>query len=157
MARRRANHEGSIFWSEAQKLWAAEIVLPDGKRKRKRSKKQSIVREWLEKEKEAVRGGNWVSGEAVKYGDFLDRYLTEVAIHTLRPSTYSSYSDHIKNHIKPAIGDIKITNVRPEHLQRMYSNLLNKGLSKGTVKKTHAVVRKSLGIALKWGLVGRNV
>jgi integrase len=157
MARRRANHEGSIFWSEAQNLWAAEIVLPDGKKKRKRSKRQSVVREWLEKEKEAVRGGSWVSGEAVKYGDFLDRYLTEVATHTLRPSTLYSYSDHIKNHIKPAIGDIKITNVRPEHLQRMYSNLLNRGLSKGTVKKTHAVVRKSLGIALNWGLVGRNV
>ena len=96
MARRRSNHEGSIFWSEAQKLWAAEIVLPDGKKKRKRSKKQSVVREWLEKEKETVRGGTWVSGEAVRLSDFLHRYLEEVATHTLRPANFASYRDHIK-------------------------------------------------------------
>lgn len=158
MARsKRSNHEGSIWFSESQKLWAAEISLPDGKKKRKRSKRQSVVREWLEKEKEAVRGGTWVSGESVRVADFMDRYLSEVATHTLRPATYASYKDQIENHIKPRLGDIKITSLRPDHLQRMYSDLLNKGLSKGSVKKTHAVVRKSLGIALKWGLVGRNV
>lgn len=53
---RRANHEGNIYRSEAQKLWAAELVLPDGRKKRRRSKRQSVVREWLEKEKESVRG-----------------------------------------------------------------------------------------------------
>src|SRR5215216_5418007 len=96
MARRRANHEGSLWFANDQQLWAAEIVLPDGKKKRKRSKKQSVVREWLEKEKEAVRGGTWVSGNSVKYGDCLDRYLDEVASHSLRPNTFASYNQHIQ-------------------------------------------------------------
>jgi hypothetical protein len=51
----------------------AEIVLPDGTKKRKKNKLQRIVRSWLEVEKEAVRKGTWVSTEAVLYGDFLDR------------------------------------------------------------------------------------
>ena len=157
MARRRSNGEGSIFWSEAQKLWAAELVLPDGKPKRKRSKKQSVVREWLEKEKEAVRGGTWVSGESMRVGDFMDRFLDEVATHTLRPATYVNYGHQIKNHIKPHLGELKITNLRPDHLQRMYSVLLKKGLSKATVRKVHSVLRRALGVALEWGLVGRNV
>lgn len=91
MARsRRSNGEGTIYFSRAQGLWVAEIVLPDGKKKRKRSKRQSIVREWLEKEKETVRRGVWVSGESVTYGEFLDRYLNEVAGHSLRPATFIS-------------------------------------------------------------------
>jgi integrase len=158
MARsKRSNGEGSIWFNEAKGLWTAEIVLPDGKNKRKRNKRQSVVREWLEKEKEAVRGGVWVSGEPVKLGYFLDRYLEEVALHTLRPSTYLNYTHQLKNLIKPRIGDIKITNLRPDHLQRMYSDLLATGLSKASVRKTHSVLRKALSIALKWGLVGRNV
>ena len=127
--------------------------MPDGKR----SKRQSVLREWLEKEKEAVRGGTWVSGEVVRLGDFLDRYLEEVANHTLRPATYLNYKHHLKNLVKPRIGDIKITSLRPDHLQKMYSDLLTTGLSKSSVRKTHAVLRKALSIALKWGLVGRNV
>jgi len=150
MARkRRSNGEGSIWWSEAQQLWAAELVLPDGKPKRKRSKRQSVVREWLEKEKEAVRGGVWVSGQSVKYGDFLDRYLDEVATHTLRETTLVSYAYHIKKHIKSTLGDMRITSIRPDHIQRMYSDLVKSGLSKTTVRYIHCIVRKSLSIALK--------
>lgn len=76
---KRSNGEGSIWFSRSQGLWAAEIVLPDGKKKRKRNKHQKVVREWLEKEKESVRHGVWVSTETARYGDFLDRYLEEVA------------------------------------------------------------------------------
>jgi integrase len=155
--RRRASGEGSIYLSKAKGLWTAELVLPDGKMKRKRSKRQSVVREWPDKEKETVRGGIWVSGESVKLGDFLDRYLQEVAIHTLRPATYINYKHPLKNLIKPRRGDIKIANLRPDHLQMMYSDLLGTGLSKASVRKTHSVLRKALSIALKWGLMGRNV
>src|SRR5688572_13019121 len=102
MARsKRSKGEGSIWFNEAKGLWTAEIVLPDGKNKRKRNKRQSVVREWLEKEKEAVRGGVWVSGEPIKLGDFLDRYIEEVALHTLRPSTYLNYRHQLKSLIKP--------------------------------------------------------
>jgi len=104
-----------------------------------------------------VRRGTWVSGEAVKYSDFLDRYLEEVAAHTLRPQTLLNYKRQIKNRIKPALGNVKITSIRPDHLQRFYSDLLKTGLSKSTVRYIHFVVSKTLKVAMKWGLVGRNV
>src|SRR5688500_4238611 len=114
--RRRASGEGSLYFSKAQNLWAAEIVLPDGKKKRKRSKRQIVVREWLDGEKEAVKRGSWVSGTSVKFGEFLERYLDEVAPHTVRVSTVVSYSHHIRRHIKPALGEVKIASLRPDHL-----------------------------------------
>lgn len=154
---KRSNGEGSVWYSRSQKLWAAEIVLPDGKRKRKRSKRQSVVREWLDKERKAVSGGVWVSSEKAKYGEFLDRYLDEVAVHTLRPTTLASYTHHINDQIRPVLGDMRITSIRPDYLQRLYSNLLKSGLSKTTVRYVHSILRKTLSVALKWGLVVRNV
>ena len=135
----------------------AEIVLPDGKKKRKKNKLQRVVREWLESEKEAMRRGTWVSTEAVLYGDFLDRYLSEVATHTCRPKTLESYTYTINKHVRPALGHLRIVNIRPEHLSSLYSKVLDSGLSKHTAQYVHRIIRRTLGIALKWGLVGRNV
>lgn len=158
MARKkRADNEGSLFFSESEQLWVAEIVLPDGKKKRKRSKMQKVVRAWLTEQKEAIRKGMWVSDETVMYGEFLDRYLKEVAAHTLKPKTQENYYFIIKNHIKPAFGDMRIATIRPDHLQKLYSEKLESGLSKSTVRYIHSVIHKTLSIALKWGIVYRNV
>jgi integrase len=73
------------------------------------------------------------------------------------PKTFESYTYTIKRHIRPALGDMRIVNIRPDHLQRLYSDLLKIGLPKHTVKYIYAIIRKTLGTALKWGLVGRNV
>jgi integrase len=154
---KRPNGEGSIFFSDSQQTWVAEILLPNGKKKRKRNKLQKVVRGWLDKEKEAVRSGLWVADEKTLYSDFLDRYMNEIAGHTLRPKTLENYTYAIKNHIKPTLGKMRIVAIRPDHLQRLYSDLLDSGLSKSTVKYIHAIIRKTLGTAFKWGLVIRNV
>ena len=60
MAKRRTRGEGTIFYSEAEKCWIAEVVLPDGKAKRKRSKKQAVVREWLQITLSELRQGTFV-------------------------------------------------------------------------------------------------
>ena len=135
----------------------AEILMPDGKKKRKKNKLQRVVRTWLDTEKESVRKGTWVSNETTRYGDFLDRYMKEIASHTLRPKTFENYTYTIKKHIKPALGEMRIISIRPDNLQTLYSKLLDSGFSKYTVKYIHAIIRKTLGTALKWGLVMRNV
>ena len=54
MKRRRMKGEGSVWYSQKEGLWVGSITT-DGKLKRKRSKTQRIVREWLEKEKQLIR------------------------------------------------------------------------------------------------------
>lgn len=154
---KRSNGEGSLFYSEAQQTWVGEVVLPDGRKKRKRNKLQRVVREWLEQQKEAIRKGTWVSNESVCYGDYIDRYISEVAEHSLRPKTLENYRYTIKNHIKPLLGEMRLVSIRPDHLQHLYSELLKKGLSKSSVRYIHAIIRKSLETATTWGLVARNV
>lgn len=154
---KRPNGEGSLFYSDYLNTWVGEIVLPDGRTKRKKNKLQRVVRSWLDAQKEALRRGTWVATEAVKYGDFLDRYLREVAYHSVRPKTFENYTYVINKHIRPALGEMRITAIRPDHLSSLYSKVLEKGLSKHTVRYLHRVIRKTLGVALKWGLVGRNV
>lgn len=99
----------------------------------------------------------WVSSDKVKYSDLLDRYLDEVAAHTLRPTTLVSYTYHFNKQVPPVVGNMRITANRPDHLQHLYSDLLKKGLSKTTVRYLQIIVSRTLEIALKWGMFVRNV
>lgn len=155
--KKRADGDGSLYFSEAQQTWVGEVLLPNGKKKRKRDKLQKNVRVWLDEQRKAVKLGTWVDNESVKYEDFLDRYMKDVAAHSLRPKTLESYYFMIKNHIKPALGRYRLVQIRPEQIQSLYSQMLEQGLSKSTALYVHAVIHKTLSQALQWGLVARNV
>jgi len=157
VAKRRASGEGSICFSEKEQLWIGQITLPDGKRRRKRSKTQKTIKEWLLSQREAIRDGLVVEDEKVTLGQFLDRYMSDVAAYTLRPKTLESYNSLIKIHIKPALGDIRVNQLRPAVVQKFYADKLESGLSRRTVQYIHSILHKTLDQALKWGLVVRNV
>ena len=156
MGRRRSNNEGSIFLEQSTNLWCADITLPDGRRKRKRSKSQKVVREWLLAQREAIRDNLLIQDENITVEIYLDRFMHDVAAHTLKPKTINSYQSFINKHIVPEIGSIKLSQLRPDHLQNLYSKKLESGLSKRTVQYIHAIIRRSLNQAVKWGLIYRN-
>lgn len=156
MSKRRANNEGSTFKESSTGYWCAEMTLPNGKRKRKRSKKQQVVKEWLLEQRTDLRNGFLLPDDNIRFGDYLDRFLKDVAAPTLKPKTADSYRWLIERHIKPNLGHIVLTKLRPDHLQSLYSQKLEEGLSKRTVQHMHAVIRRSLNLAMKWDLIFRN-
>lgn len=157
MARKRSAGEGSIYFKKDRGLWCAMVTLPNGKRKTHYGQTQKEVKTWLLGQREAVRDQNWVETESITLSEFLDRYMADVGEHTLRPKTIEAYSYLIRLHIKPEIGNLRLTALRPDHLQNLYSQKLNSGLSRRTVQFIHGVLHKSLSQAMRWGLVGRNV
>jgi integrase len=156
MAKRRTKGEGSLFYSDPEECWVAEISLPDGKRQRKRSKKQQIVKDWLLEQRKAVQENRVLPSQQINFSDFLDRFLSDVASHTLQPKTLSNYEYLIEKHIRPDLGKFKLAQIRPDHLQSLYSKKLDSGLSAKTVKHIHALIRRVLNQALKWDLIYRN-
>lgn len=153
---RRSKGEGTLY-QRPDGLWVAQITLPNGKRKTKYGKTQRAVKDWLLEQRKAVKDQVWVENESVTLGDFLDRYMKDVGEHTLRPNTIKAYESLIRIHVKPEIGNIKLTSLRPEHLQSFYSKKMGEGLSNRMVQFIHSVIHKALNQATKWGLVARNV
>ena len=156
MAKRRSRGKGSIF-RRKDGLWAAEVTLPSGKKMTKYSKVQKVVRDWLQEQQNGLRQGIWSDAESVTVQTFLERYKADVVLHTLRPKTQETYTIIIDTHLVPEIGRIKLNALRPDHLQKLYSDKLKAGKSRRTVQHIHAVVHRALTHAVKWGLVPRNV
>jgi integrase len=156
VAKRRSRGEGTIYFSNTHQRWVAQISLPGGKRKTKYGKTQGEVKEWLLEKRKALQDGTYVEPGKIPCGDFLARYMKDVAEHSLRPTTLQSYFSLIRNHIEPGLGGYKLTQITPAQIQNFYSEKLNAGLSKRTVQFMHSIIHRALQQALKWGLVVRN-
>src|SRR5918994_552378 len=57
---------------------------------------------------------------------------------------------------KPALGRLKLKNLNAPHLQGLYRDRLDSGLSGSTVQKIHHVLHKGLRQAVMWNLIPRN-
>ena len=75
----------------------------------------------------------------------------------MRPRTLSNYQLQVRRHIVPALGRIKLKSLSPAHVQGLYRQKLDSGLSSSSVRYIHAVLHRALKQALRWGLVPRNV
>ncbi len=101
--------------------------------------------------------GSYMQPGKTTLAEYLDRWLADYVKPNLSPRGYERYRDIARTYLKPAMGSLLLTQVKAEHLQKCYTDWLNRGLSTGTVRYHHAVLHKALQTALKWGLVARNV
>ena len=63
----------------------------------------------------------------------------------------------IRHHLAPALAHLPLQDLRPDHIQRLYNQTIDKGLSPGTVHGIHVVLRAALKQAVRLGLVIHNV
>jgi len=86
----------------------------------------------------------------------MDRFLEDVQRGSVRESTYSRDKYLITNHVKPALGRVRLRNLSAMHLQRLYHDKLDVGLSPATVQKIHHVIHKAFTQAVRWDLIARD-
>jgi integrase len=89
--------------------------------------------------------------------DYLNTWLQDYCKPSLSPRTLQLYSYICRVHIVPAIGKIILTELKPQHLQKLYSEKLSSGLSARTVQICHVAIHKALRNAVRINLLSRNV
>ena len=81
----------------------------------------------------------------------------------LRPSTWDAYRRVIDLHLIPRVGRTPLRHLRPDHLERLYADLLDAGRADGagglnnkTVVEIHMVLRRALDDAVRRGWILAN-
>ena len=69
----------------------------------------------------AVTEGTLPASPRLTLGEWLDRWLATYAKPKVRQSTWESYGQLVRLYIAPALGDVRLRDLRPEHLQRFYT------------------------------------
>jgi integrase len=91
----------------------------------------------------------------VTFGKLLHDWL-EACRSRLEVTTVSGYEIAARKHIIPALGNVKLSELQPLRLQRLYTALLAAGYSKRTVQWVHTVCSAALKQGVQWGLLSRN-
>jgi integrase len=158
MASKRGNGEGTIYRRKDGR-WEARYTIHTAEGRKRPpiyGKTRSEVAAKLAKAMADRDGGLVFDDEKMTVGKYLDRFLYDAVRDTIRESTFSRDEYLVTNHIKPALGRLKLKNLSALHLQGLYRECLDSGLSGSTVLKIHHVLHKALDQAVKWTLIPRN-
>ncbi len=153
---KRGNNEGSIY-KRRDGRWTAAITVEGGKRKQVYGPTRAEVQQKLVKLQREQQLGLPVVDEREALAAFLDRWLETSVKRSVRPKTYTNYGQYVANWIKPTLGKERLAKLTPQHVERLMDRMLTAGLSPRSAQHAHAVLRRALGQAEKWGMVGRNV
>lgn len=120
-----------------------------------------------------VRKGDIVSSN-VYFRDFAERWMEEYAKPNVAPKTFQRYRDYL-NRILPALGHIRLSDLRPLHLNAFYKNLSEPGMNRQgkrnkdkklleqrplapkTILDHHRLISKILNTAIRWELLEKNI
>ena len=106
-----------------------------------------------------------VEPSTITVAEFLtDQWLPAVRPPRLEATTWAEYRRKTRNQIVPRVGQLRLQKLKPVHLNGLYADLLvdgrmdgTGGLSPKSVREVHIILHKSLGDAVRWGFLRRNV
>lgn len=152
------NHQGTI-WVHKNGGFAGRVVI-HGRPQVFYGKSEKLVRQKMRQAVTDSERGIRPIRENVTVGDYLDRWLDDIVkpnALTGSPRTYESYEYHVRLHLKPTLGNVKLKQLAADQLQRLYADLLKRGLSPKTVRNCHICLSSALEQARKWDLVATTV
>lgn len=163
---RRSKGEGSISWhrkdKDGQDVWLLRWYMGRDAVGRKQygrmlfhgteTKARKKLREILARRDK----GEPVQPAKESLGAFLDRWLRDYKAHKLSPTTLASYQSIIEKHLKPALGSIPLTRVKPKRLQEYFAAKQAEGFSPTTVRYHARVLHAAFRQAMKEGKLGVN-
>lgn len=110
---------------------------------------------------EQCRNGQIGANRNIKLADFCPMYL-DIKKDVIAPRTYEFYKNEIDKLIIPLLGHIKLSELRPAHVQQFIQYLQgdvrqgNAKLSPSTIKRKVAILQSILKQAVKLGLIQSN-
>ena len=136
MAKSRSKNEGTIY-KRAYGSWRAQITI-DGKRLSYTASSQTQCRDWVRKMLNQIDAGLTYKGTQLTVGEYMNEWLAG-AKPTLRQKTYAQYQQINRDYIEPAFGGSGLIELRPDQIQRFYSQCLLNGVGERTVKMIHSL------------------
>ena len=90
-----------------------------------------------------------------KVGEWMDEWV-ENYLPNVEETTRVGYRTKIRCYIKPAIGNIFLSSLRTEHVQRMINDMNNRGLSPKNIRDTFNNINAAMKKAVKVKLIPHN-
>ena len=89
-------------------------------------------------------------------GEWMDKWLENKQVDGIREKTDDRYEEHMRIHIKPGLGRIKLAKLSPKQIREFELNLIIGGKAPVGVVAVHTVLKAALEHAVEMEVIGRN-
>lgn len=148
---------------DGKRRWQVRISVRDpktGKRANQTIGTYPTKREAAKAERDAMTErdrGTLLAPDRTTIGELLDKWLAVDVPRTVKPENLVTYEIIVRRHLKPAFGDVIVSKLTVEAVERFYADLQTAGYSSSLIKKCHMRLSSALRLAQRWGLVTVNV
>ena len=171
MAKRRPSGDGMVRKREDGR-WEGRIVVGHKQNgepifRYVLAKTQKELLDKLHRDLEAFQDVELTEDSRMTLGEWLDRWMEDYGVATLRPNTLRIYEQFIRCYIKPYLGDKIVSRVTRMDIQKLYRKLKHEGrvhehpeygheLSDTMVLRIHAMLHRCLKDAEAAHVIARN-
>ena len=127
--KRRGRGEGSIY-QRTDGTWCATVS--DGYKANGSRRRKSVYGATKKEVQEKLKNLHIIGirdTTKLTVGEWLDRWLQVTAKPSIAPSTYERYEGVVRLHLKPFIGHMQLAKVEPVHIEGLYAEQEQKGVS----------------------------
>ena len=127
--------------------------------------KKKAAQDYLSKTLTAISTSNFVEPSPLTVGEYLDKWLLTGERGRVTERTYVGYEWLLKTYVRPAVGEKRLSDLRPLDIQSLYTHMASQklkgeeraepgmsyglGLSARTVRYTHSVLSSALKQAVR--------
>ncbi len=164
MIKRRPSGDGMVR-KRSDGRWEGRIVVGHKENGRPifrylSAKTQKDLLEKLRAEKEKYIGVEISEQSKMLLREWLDRWLTEYIMPSVRQSTLDGYRGYIERYIKPYLGNKPVSKITTEDVRKFYQivqhNDSAKPLSNSSISRIHGVLHQAMEAAVQEHLIAAN-
>lgn len=110
----------------------------------------------MEDLKYKLRHGIFVEKEKILFSEWYKTWMQEYKRNQIKASTYNSYEKYYKGSIEKVFAGKYLTDIRGEHIQKYYNDMVEKDYKLSSIKVISAVLNGCFQQAMRNGLIERN-
>lgn len=103
-----------------------------------------------------VRHGLFVEKNKITLEEWCNTWLDEYKKNQVKIGTYNNYKKYYQSILANRLGDKYIGDIRGEHIQKLYNDLIKEGYALSSIKIVSTILHSCLKQAQRNGLIERN-
>lgn len=132
--------------------YSARFVDKSGKRRVKYFKTLPEARNWLDEARHKDKVGKFFIDPSMTVDEWFDKWIASISP-VLAHNTIRNYVNRYEINIKPFIGNMKLSMVRPLHCQSILNQMRNGEYAASTIDQTYSTLGTMLKAAIANGLI----
>ena len=112
-----------------------------------------------------IENGEAIRSSKMNFSKFVEQWFRDYADNSLAPKTKARYTDMLEGRIIPALGNMKLNQIKPQHILALYAAMRAEGARKDggsgglaelTVLHHHRLLHRIFSHAVYWQIIPSN-